>query len=149
MLKLHYIYITVVLICYCGLHKTTSNFCTSQSNSPIDRNIWNRTYTHYSHGSEPLRTNEYEFYLNKDLKVLVGEAKYVVGRQNYVDRHLVDRLLSKKFRRHDTSSTQHFVDKHFVEIFSSTRHFLDKHFVDTTLRRNFFVDTNMQKSKSC
>ncbi len=77
------------------------------------------------------------------------KGKYVVGRQNFVDRHLADRLLSKNFRRHDTLSTQHFVDKHFVEIFSSTRHFVDKHFVDTTLRRNFFVDTNMQKSKSC
>ena len=60
-------------------------------------------------------------------------GKYVVGRQIFVDRHLVDRLLSKNFRRHDTSSTQLFVDKHFVEIFSSTRHF-----VDTTFRRQTF-----------
>jgi hypothetical protein len=74
-------------------------------------------------------------------------GKYVVGRQIFVERHLVDRLLSKNFRRHDTSSTQHFVDKHFVEIFSSTQHFVDttlrrhdtsstRHFVDTTLRRH-------------
>jgi hypothetical protein len=33
---------------------------------------------------------------------LIG--KYVVGRQIFVDRRLVDRLLSKNFRRHDTSS---------------------------------------------
>ncbi len=58
-------------------------------------------------------------------------GKYVVGRQIFVDRYLVDRLLSTNFRRHDTSSTQHFVDKHFVEIFWSTRHF-----VDTTFRRH-------------
>jgi hypothetical protein len=32
------------------------------------------------------------------------DGKYVVGRQIFVDRHLVDRLLSKNFRRHDTSS---------------------------------------------
>jgi len=32
-------------------------------------------------------------------------GKYVVGRQIFVDRRLVDRLLSKNFRRHDTSST--------------------------------------------
>jgi hypothetical protein len=30
-------------------------------------------------------------------------------------------ILSKFFRRHDISSTQHFVDKHFVEIFLSTQ----------------------------
>ncbi len=42
-------------------------------------------------------------------------------------------ILSKFFRRHDISSTQHFVDKHFV---------------DTTLRRIFFVDTITQKSNS-
>ncbi len=42
-------------------------------------------------------------------------------------------ILSKFFRRHDISSTQNFVDKHFV---------------DTALRQNLFVDTNMQKSKS-
>jgi Arc/MetJ family transcription regulator len=84
----------------------------------------------------------------------IVRGKYVVGRQIFVDRHLVDRLLSKYFRRHDTSSTQHFVDKHFVEIFSSTRHFVDttfrrqtfrrhdtsstRHFVDTTFRRQTF-----------
>jgi hypothetical protein len=28
------------------------------------------------------------------------QGKYVVGRQIFVERHLVDRLLSKNFRRH-------------------------------------------------
>ncbi len=72
------------------------------------------------------------------------EGKYVVGRQIFVDRHLVDRLLSKNFRRHDTSSIQHFVDKHFVEIFSSTRHF-----VDTTLRRQTFRRHNTSSNFFC
>ncbi len=82
-------------------------------------------------------------------------GKYVVGRQNFVDRQLVDKFLSKNFRRHDTLSTQQFVDKHFVENFLSTRHFVDtvvgrqafrrqnisstRHFVDTTVRRHLHV----------
>ena len=89
-------------------------------------------------------------------------GKYVVGRQNFVDRQLVDKFLSKTFCRHSTSSTQHFVDEHFVENFSSTKHFVDtalgrhstsstEHFVDTALRRQntsstqHFVDTALRR----
>jgi hypothetical protein len=57
--------------------------------------------------------------------ILWLKGKYVVGRQNFVDRQLVDKFLSKNFRRHDTLSTQQFVDNHFVENFLSTRHFVD------------------------
>jgi hypothetical protein len=40
-------------------------------------------------------------------------------------------ILSKFFRRHDISSTQHFVDKHFV---------------DTTLRRHNISSTNISST---
>ncbi len=60
------------------------------------------------------------------MEVFVG--KYVVGRQIFVDRHLVDRLLSKNFRRHDTSSTS----------ILSTQHFVDTTFRRQTFRRQTF-----------
>jgi hypothetical protein len=80
------------------------------------------------------------------------DGKYVVGRQNFVDRQLVDKFLSKIFCRQSTSSTQHFVEEHFVDrtlrrqIISSTEYFVDStfrrqsisltgHFVDSTFRR--------------
>ncbi len=63
-------------------------------------------------------------------------GKYVVGLKKFVDRQMVDKFLSKNFRRHSTSSTKHFVEKYFVEKFSST-----KHFVDTALRRHSVSST--------
>jgi hypothetical protein len=64
-----------------------------------------KLYTHCQSESDPKNTFENTI----ELEIIVF-GKYVVGRQIFVDRHLVDRLLSKNFRRHDTSSTQHFVD---------------------------------------
>ena len=63
-------------------------------------------------------------------------GKYVVGLKKFVERQMVDKFLSKNFRRHSTSSTKHFVEKYFVEKFSST-----KHFVDTALRRHNISST--------
>ncbi len=88
--------------------------------------------------------------------------KYVVGLKKFVERQMVDKLLSKNFRRHSTSSTKHFVEKYFVEKFSSTKHFVDtafrrhgtsstRHFVDTALRRHgtsstqHFVDRSLHR----
>jgi hypothetical protein len=46
----------------------------------------------------------FEYFNSKEIQESFFNGKYVVGRQIFVDRHLVDRLLSKNFRRHDTSS---------------------------------------------
>jgi hypothetical protein len=42
------------------------------------------------------------------------KGKYVVGLKKFVDRQMVDKFLSKNFRRHSTSSTRYFVEKYFV-----------------------------------
>jgi hypothetical protein len=72
-------------------------------------------------------------------------------RKIFVERHFVDitfcrqNILSKNFRRHYISSTQHFVDTTFRRHNTSST----QHFVDTTLRRHntsstqHFVETRL------
>ncbi len=68
-------------------------------------------------------------------------GKYVVGLKKFVERQMVEKFLSKNFRRHSTSSTKHFVEKYFV----------DKIFVDKTFRRHgisstqHFVDRSLHR----
>ncbi len=63
-------------------------------------------------------------------------GKYVVGLKKFVERQMVEKFLSKNFRRHSTSSTKHFVEKYFVDK-TFRRHGTSstQHFVDTALRR--------------